>query len=160
MDNTCPHLSKINDPPALSTRIYKDECSCCFKTSKDKDGLNICLHCFEGFCPYHFKKHYQKLGHSLYLHYKLVEKPEEDLSVVVNDAGEVSLANNIIGVQGGVNVRHNKRYSAQSTVYCCACAEFCGLKSFDLDPDTSEVCYLFLFNFCGDIGNYFWVLFF
>lgn len=63
----CQHIGTLDPrtvkvPPSANTRIYKDECTLCFASYDDEDGIDVCLACFQGSCPQehlslHFAKH-------------------------------------------------------------------------------------------------------
>ncbi|GMM32899.1 ubiquitin-specific protease [Saccharomycopsis crataegensis] len=61
-------------PPSPSANVFKDQCLFSFQTPELPGGLNVCLHCYQGFAPliqsensnYTFA-HYSITGHSLYL---------------------------------------------------------------------------------------------
>ncbi|TQV92279.1 hypothetical protein V2A60_006969 [Cordyceps javanica] len=48
---TCPHLEAANlSPPILSQSVYREDCTQCFDSLDDADGLDVCLQCFNGGC--------------------------------------------------------------------------------------------------------------
>ena len=134
MSAECPHISQISKIPPPETRLYKDECACCFRTAKDTGGLWICLHCFNGFCPQHFPAHAEKTEHSLYMSYLLHPiDPSTHPDVLRNDAGE------IVQPQFTSTILKQQFYPT-TTVICYSCARFCGLDEFEIDIDASPVC--------------------
>lgn len=61
-------------PPLGSQEVYKDDCMYCFNTCFHDQGINICLLCFQSFCPDHDDDHFHSFpGHLLFLNY--VKKP-------------------------------------------------------------------------------------
>jgi len=49
---SCPHLIRTNITDNLhGVIIYKDECMHCFASPFDDAGLDVCMTCYEGFCP-------------------------------------------------------------------------------------------------------------
>ena len=66
--------------------VYKDECTLCFYSSENQNGIDLCLSCFNGSCQKnldmnildHTKLHFEKTQHYLYLNIeKFVEKQEQ-----------------------------------------------------------------------------------
>lgn len=62
-------------------QIYKDECMRCFACPTDEAGLNVCLQCFQGFCPgWHDAQHTEQTGHTVFVNiWKVPIETEEDL---------------------------------------------------------------------------------
>lgn len=57
--------------------MYRDECTQCFDNVEQAEGLNVCLHCFNGGClsdRNHARLHYQTLSHPLALNIKRKRK--------------------------------------------------------------------------------------
>ncbi|KAJ4423622.1 ubiquitin C-terminal hydrolase Ubp14 [Gnomoniopsis sp. IMI 355080] len=47
----CPHVESLTlDPPKPHQSVYREDCTQCFDSIDDKDGLNVCLQCFNGAC--------------------------------------------------------------------------------------------------------------
>lgn len=71
---SCLHHSQLPklSPPAAFSKVYKDECTLCFKTVDASEGLDVCLSCYHGGCiaSSHSMRHYRKTGHSLALNIK------------------------------------------------------------------------------------------
>lgn len=60
--------------PAPSEPVYKDQCLFTFQTPEMERGLNVCLHCYQGFAPYdpatetnYTFLHENLTGHGIYL---------------------------------------------------------------------------------------------
>ncbi|PVU94928.1 hypothetical protein BB561_002170 [Smittium simulii] len=85
MSVQCPHLSNKNvTVPSQNSLIYKDECTMCFDKDKFKDGIDVCLKCFNGGCSsdpkLHSQLHSLKTGHSLSLNIqKILKVNSEDI---------------------------------------------------------------------------------
>lgn len=62
----CEHLAGLSDnlnPPSHHSKIYKDECTLCFDSCFEGDGIEVCLTCFNGGCTrndYHGRLHFEK----------------------------------------------------------------------------------------------------
>lgn len=67
---------KLSVPTSFS-KIYKDECTLCFASPQDTDGLYVCLSCYNGGCQEHAFLHFSKSGHPLALNIKRTLKEEE-----------------------------------------------------------------------------------
>lgn len=82
MASCCEHFRRERELalPLKHTALYKDECIYCFHGVKD--GLYLCLHCFQGFCPEHRPLHFEKTAglHELYLeiHQTALEQGEAE----------------------------------------------------------------------------------
>lgn len=70
-------------PPGPSDLVFKDECLFSFQTPDLEGGLNVCLHCFQGFAPFNPKNetnytfaHYSLSGHFMYLNITKIFQPE------------------------------------------------------------------------------------
>ncbi|ODV96661.1 hypothetical protein PACTADRAFT_48487 [Pachysolen tannophilus NRRL Y-2460] len=78
----CSHISEfapLIQPPSSSQDVYKDDCMYCFSTAFNKDGLNICLKCFQSFCyKEHDQLHFNKRGdsHGIFLNYQKIQRPQ------------------------------------------------------------------------------------
>ncbi|KAF9110895.1 hypothetical protein BGX27_005734 [Mortierella sp. AM989] len=78
----CPHTSTTRlSVPSHTAQIYKDECTICFDSPDNENGLDVCLSCFNGGCTdpdrYHAIQHYTKTGHPLALNIKRVKIPKD-----------------------------------------------------------------------------------
>ena len=82
MPAQCPHLAASAShlqPPRFSTAVYRDECTQCFDTDTDDDGIDVCLSCYNGGCPrIHAQAHADKLqGHDIVLNIRKTRKPKD-----------------------------------------------------------------------------------
>jgi ubiquitin carboxyl-terminal hydrolase 5/13 len=68
----CIHIEKANRIPSSSSVIYKEECMLCFDSQDGSAGLDVCLTCYQGYCPGqgHNQLHFQKSNHSIFLNIK------------------------------------------------------------------------------------------
>ncbi|KAF8985469.1 hypothetical protein BGZ46_004062 [Entomortierella lignicola] len=78
----CPHVSTVRlSVPSHTSQIYKDECTICFDSPDNENGLDVCLSCFNGGCTdpdrYHAIQHYTKSGHPLALNIKRLKIPKD-----------------------------------------------------------------------------------
>lgn len=81
--SSCSHLShpgsSIQTPPANLTR--PGECSQCFDSQDNQDGVDICLGCYNAGCPrLHAQAHADKFGgaHALVVNIRRVRKQQSD----------------------------------------------------------------------------------
>ncbi|KAG7860565.1 hypothetical protein KL939_002051 [Ogataea angusta] len=71
----------IISPPSSNTPVYKDDCMFSFETPLDKNGLDICMHCFQAFSRDgldYTRQHAQFFSHSIYLNYKKTPKKQPE----------------------------------------------------------------------------------
>jgi ubiquitin carboxyl-terminal hydrolase 5/13 len=74
---SCTHVDNNNTRSPKSTdRVHKEECTLCYKTWEDDEGIFVCLSCFNGGCKKHAELHYKKRKHPLVLNIKRVLKPQ------------------------------------------------------------------------------------
>ncbi|KZO89749.1 ubiquitinyl hydrolase [Calocera viscosa TUFC12733] len=85
----CPHtpLAARLAPPKLSQAVHREECTQCFDNQDMAQGIDVCLHCFNGGCVdeqdgqgaeggrHHARIHFEKTGHQLALNIRRVRKP-------------------------------------------------------------------------------------
>ena len=68
----CEHLTPLAldgvlREPLPSQSIYRDECTQCFATDEDDDGILLCITCFNGGCRNHALQHSLVSGHGIAL---------------------------------------------------------------------------------------------
>ncbi|KAL9580991.1 MAG: hypothetical protein Q9212_004159 [Teloschistes hypoglaucus] len=67
----CKHVDSTElRVPTPAQSVYREDCTQCFDSIDDPDGLNVCLHCFNGGCcaeRNHAKLHHQSTKHPLVL---------------------------------------------------------------------------------------------
>ncbi|KAI4193909.1 MAG: hypothetical protein LQ350_008085 [Teloschistes chrysophthalmus] len=67
----CKHVDSTElRVPTSAQSVYREDCTQCFDSIDDPDGLNVCLHCFNGGCcaeRNHAKLHHQSTKHPLVL---------------------------------------------------------------------------------------------
>jgi ubiquitin carboxyl-terminal hydrolase 5/13 len=73
--------------------VHRDECSKCFATPYDTNGLNVCLKCFLSFCPEHLSLHSE---HQIFVNIqlrkkerKVEEKKQEITKIAIGKPGGV-----------------------------------------------------------------------
>ncbi|KDN42727.1 ubiquitinyl hydrolase [Tilletiaria anomala UBC 951] len=83
----CEHLSaalKKLQPPRVSQQVHKEECTLCFDDHDGVNGVDVCLHCFNGGCSgpdsdrQHAKLHLEKTGHAIAVNVKRRAKPKAE----------------------------------------------------------------------------------
>eukprot|EP00741_Cyanophora_paradoxa_P017291 tig00020961_g16701.t1 len=109
----CQHALKPLEPPRLSTPVYKEECTQCFDGQDNEEGINVCLHCFNGGCAKHAPLHAMNRGHPIALNIKriLVKKAEARPQKITKVA---------IGVPGGAGAEADE-YDFETKVLCFQC---------------------------------------
>ncbi|PMB65381.1 Ubiquitin carboxyl-terminal hydrolase 14 [Beauveria bassiana] len=74
----CPHLEAANlSPPNPSQSVYREDCTQCFDSLDDVDGLDVCLQCFNGGCAgdrAHNRLHSVSRSHPLTLNIRRTRK--------------------------------------------------------------------------------------
>ncbi|KAH8646629.1 ubiquitin carboxyl-terminal hydrolase 14 [Xylariales sp. PMI_506] len=74
----CPHIDSISlSPPTPAQSVYREDCTQCFDSIDDADGLDVCLQCFNGGCPgtrMHSKLHSVTRSHPLVLNIRRTRK--------------------------------------------------------------------------------------
>lgn len=145
MDTDCPHISGIVNLPRDNIKIYKDECSYCYRTPYDKNGLWVCLTCFAGFCSEHAHLHFTKTQHSIYvrLTYEKKKKRSDSMAAIISSDGELTPMKLGIGVPGGFDLSQNMKYDLHTSIQCIGCAKTCQLPEFEIDSKSYPVCRLF-----------------
>ncbi|KAF2835609.1 ubiquitin carboxyl-terminal hydrolase 14 [Patellaria atrata CBS 101060] len=75
---SCQHVNSPDlRPPRPTQSVYREDCTQCFNSIDDPDGLDICLYCFNGGCPSdqsHAVVHYETTHHPLVLNIKRTRK--------------------------------------------------------------------------------------
>ena len=76
MSTACPHLQAASlKEPTYSQTVYREECTLCFDTQDSKEGIDVCLTCFNGSCPRaHAALHFSKKRHALAVNIKRTKK--------------------------------------------------------------------------------------
>ncbi|KDE06521.1 hypothetical protein MVLG_03171 [Microbotryum lychnidis-dioicae p1A1 Lamole] len=72
-------LNSLREPRPSQT-VYREECTLCFDNHDGPEGIDVCLHCFNGACPAtstnrHGILHARKTGHNLHVNIKRIKKP-------------------------------------------------------------------------------------
>ncbi|KAI9452342.1 ubiquitin carboxyl-terminal hydrolase 14 [Russula earlei] len=78
-DDIIDQLARLK-PPTLSQSVHREECTQCFDTQDDPQGIDTCLTCFNGGClsseRRHAYTHYKKTGHGFALNVKRRARPK------------------------------------------------------------------------------------
>ena len=132
----CPHLASISktsrscsDPilqllltdlcslglraPTPAQSVYREDCTQCFDSIDDPDGLDVCLQCFNGGCAgdrHHAKLHNLLWGHPLALNIRRTRK------VVVRDEPPPKMSKLAIAAE-----TEEDRYDTAVAVKCIEC---------------------------------------
>lgn len=71
---SCSHVASANlAPPGPNESVYREDCTLCFDNIDQPDGLDVCLHCFNGGCAserMHGRQHAQQSQHPLAVNIK------------------------------------------------------------------------------------------
>ncbi|KAI5295380.1 hypothetical protein KEM52_001599 [Ascosphaera acerosa] len=68
-------------PPRPDQPVYREDCTQCFDSIDDEQGLNVCLHCFNGGCAGprdHASLHYTRFKHPFALNIQRKRKPRRE----------------------------------------------------------------------------------
>jgi hypothetical protein len=75
MASPCEHITQESVRlPSPAQSVYREDCTQCFGSIDDSEGLNVCLWCFNGFCPDHARLHTTRSQHSMFLNIKRRKK--------------------------------------------------------------------------------------
>lgn len=112
---SCPH---INDPslrpPRPTQSVYREDCTQCFDSIDDADGLDVCLSCFNGGCAgdrNHSRLHNASTGHPLVVNIKRTRKH------IQRDEPPAKLTKLAIAAE-----TEEDRYDTTTQVNCYACS--------------------------------------
>ncbi|KAI5779231.1 hypothetical protein EDC01DRAFT_719033 [Geopyxis carbonaria] len=78
---SCPHVSQASvglKPPRSTQAVHREDCTQCFDSIDDPQGLSVCLSCFNGGCygdRNHAELHYKISQHPLILNIRRTKKP-------------------------------------------------------------------------------------
>ncbi|ODV83452.1 hypothetical protein CANARDRAFT_24927 [[Candida] arabinofermentans NRRL YB-2248] len=120
-------------PPTSSTPVYKDDCMFSFDTAFDKEGLDICLYCYQSFSRAglnYTQQHSEFFDHKLFLNYKKTLKPrqeresEQPLKMVKLEIKEQS---------------EDELFDIQTSIYCSETNKSTKFPSPDLPVQIQEV---------------------
>lgn len=80
--STCTHLQASDiRPPRPTDSVYREDCTLCFDSIDDSDGLDVCLHCYNGGCAgsrQHSAQHASEAKHPLALNIRRTRKRKYD----------------------------------------------------------------------------------
>ncbi|EPS37809.1 hypothetical protein H072_8429 [Dactylellina haptotyla CBS 200.50] len=78
--SACVHTSSLSlRPPTASQPVYREDCTICFDSIDDPEGLDVCLSCFNGGCAgdrMHGRLHSAQRDHPLVLNIRRTKKPK------------------------------------------------------------------------------------
>ncbi|EPE04485.1 ubiquitin carboxyl-terminal hydrolase [Ophiostoma piceae UAMH 11346] len=110
----CPHLASISlRAPTPAQSVYREDCTQCFDSIDDPEGLDVCLQCFNGGCAgdrHHAKLHNLLWGHPLALNIRRTRK------VVVRDEPPPKMSKLAIAAE-----TEEDRYDTAIAVKCIEC---------------------------------------
>ncbi|KAI1495969.1 ubiquitinyl hydrolase [Biscogniauxia marginata] len=111
----CPHLDSISlSPPTPAQPVYREDCTQCFDSIDDPEGLDVCLQCFNGGCVglrTHSQLHHVTQNHPLALNIRRTRKP------VVKDEPPAKMTKLAIAAETEAD-----RYDITAVVKCHECA--------------------------------------
>ncbi|KAI0376869.1 ubiquitinyl hydrolase [Hypomontagnella monticulosa] len=108
----CPHLDSISlSPPTPAQSVYREDCTQCFDSIDNPQGLDVCLQCFNGGCPRaHSKLHKATTNHPLALNIRRTRKR------VVKDEPPAKMTKLAIAAETDAD-----RYDITTVVKCHEC---------------------------------------
>ncbi|KAG7441398.1 ubiquitinyl hydrolase [Guyanagaster necrorhizus] len=118
--SSCSHLDQLArlQPPRLSQFVHREECTQCFDSQDDSQGIEVCLTCFNGGCldpeRRHALLHVSKLGHPFTLNVKRNLKP----SAKRNEDEEPPAKMTKLSIS---EEREEDKYDYQTIVKCWQC---------------------------------------
>jgi ubiquitin carboxyl-terminal hydrolase 5/13 len=134
----CNHLKDL-ELPSESTLIYKEECTLCYDSQDSKDGIFVCLVCYNGSCfgLNHTNLHFKKTNHTVYLNIKR-RKILVSLLLIQND----------FAIKELVIMENTDEYEYDTTIICLACNQS------DIKNEKVFIPYLVASNYkgCNDPG--------
>ncbi|CAK7212651.1 ubiquitin C-terminal hydrolase Ubp14 [Sporothrix bragantina] len=110
----CTHLASISlRPPTPAQSVYREDCTQCFDSIDDPEGLDVCLQCFNGGCA--GDRHHAKL-HNLLWNHPLALNIRRTRKVVVRDEPPPKMSKLAIAAE-----TEEDRYDTTVTVKCLEC---------------------------------------
>ncbi|KAJ3449767.1 ubiquitin carboxyl-terminal hydrolase [Anaeramoeba flamelloides] len=98
-------LNKIQNLkiPDHNSYIHKEECTECFDSIDNEEGIEVCLHCYNGGCVRHNhgQIHAIKFSHPFSLNIRRKLKPEKEMTEEEKEKEEKKITKLAIGVEGG-----------------------------------------------------------
>ncbi|OTA89162.1 hypothetical protein M434DRAFT_34517 [Hypoxylon sp. CO27-5] len=111
----CPHLDSISlRPPTPAQSVYREDCTQCFDSIDEPEGLNVCLQCFNGGCigvRAHSQLHHVTRNHPLALNIRRTRKR------VVKDEPPAKMTKLAIAAETEAD-----RYDITTSVRCLDCS--------------------------------------
>ncbi|PBK81751.1 ubiquitinyl hydrolase [Armillaria gallica] len=118
--SSCSHLDQLSrlQLPRLSQSVHREECTQCFDSQDDSQGIEVCLTCFNGGCldpeRRHALLHVSKHGHPFTLNVKRKLKP----SAKRNEDEEPPAKMTKLSIS---EEREEDKYDYQTVVKCWQC---------------------------------------
>ncbi|KAI1104367.1 ubiquitinyl hydrolase [Jackrogersella minutella] len=111
----CPHLDSISlSPPTPAQSVYREDCTQCFDSIDEPQGLDVCLQCFNGGClgiRAHSQLHHVTRSHPLALNIRRTRKR------VVKDEPPAKMTKLAIAAETEAD-----RYDITTAVKCHECS--------------------------------------
>ncbi|KAI1372627.1 ubiquitinyl hydrolase [Hypoxylon crocopeplum] len=111
----CSHLDSISlNPPTPAQSVYREDCTQCFDSIDDPEGLDVCLQCFNGGClgvRTHSQLHHVTRSHPLALNIRRTRKR------IVKDEPPAKMTKLAIAAETDAD-----RYDITTTVKCHECS--------------------------------------
>ncbi|KAI5807462.1 hypothetical protein DFH27DRAFT_594209 [Peziza echinospora] len=112
---SCPHTESDRPlPPGASAKVHREDCTQCFDSIDDLEGLNVCLSCFNGGCVgerNHAEAHYKLSNHHLVLNIKRTKK-----AIVERDEPPQKMSKLAIKAESD-----DDRFDIKKAVFCYGC---------------------------------------
>lgn len=142
----CVHHNQMGKlvPPSTFAKLYKEECTLCFATVDGKDGLDICLSCFNGACTgsaskNHSTRHYRKTGHALVLNIKRRAKPDPP-----SEDQDLKQPHKVMKIE--IIPEAEPQYITETSVRCLACSSCWSCDSSDIKESAQSTVRTILAN--------------
>ncbi|KAI0470602.1 hypothetical protein GGR56DRAFT_136697 [Xylariaceae sp. FL0804] len=112
----CPHLESLSlSPPKPTQSVYREDCTQCFDSIDDPEGLDVCLQCFNGGCTgssTHAQLHHLMRQHPIALNIRRTRKQ------VTKDEPPAKMTKLAIAAETEAD-----RYDVATAVKCYECAK-------------------------------------
>ncbi|KAF8245229.1 ubiquitinyl hydrolase [Wilcoxina mikolae CBS 423.85] len=112
---SCTHVSAAHlQPPRATQSVHREDCTQCFDSIDDPEGLNVCLSCFNGGCAgerKHAELHYKLSQHPLILNIRRTKKPKVERDEPPQKMSKLAIAAET----------ESDRYDTHTAVFCYDC---------------------------------------
>ncbi|KAK0386628.1 hypothetical protein NLU13_6463 [Sarocladium strictum] len=123
----CPHLEAISlSPPTPAQSVYREDCTQCFDSLDDANGIDVCLQCFNGGCA--GDRHHSKL-HGVLRNHPLTLNIRRSRKAVVRDEPPAKMSKLAIAAE-----TEEDRYDTAIAVRCLECDQDLDATSPKLAP--------------------------